>query len=148
MSRIFLTPLVFFIIFFLMYGSVLIGHKFGKWQISTTSNHKLKTNNNDAYELLLPTLMAMFAAANTQFAISYVHPPLAIIFLLVTLSILSGFLTGYNMARKKSKNLVHILSYVAVITITLYLIFDLELPRLGLLRVTPFDHQIIEINKI
>lgn len=256
--KIILSLLVFLIIFFLIYASVLIGHRFGKWQIHNNPHHKLgllgiaegavfallglliafnfsgaydrfeqrkmqiieetntihnayllldllnpkfkpvlstdfkeyiqsriaiyknlniinysivetrinhtrqlqlkiwnqsidalKESNNDAANNALPdALLAMFAATNTQFAISYIHPPLTIMFLLMALSILSGFLTGYNMARKKLKNQVHIFSYIVITSLTLYLIFDLELPRLGLIRVTPFDSQLSDVNKI
>lgn len=112
------------------------------WNEAVTS---LKTaQDSSATELVLPALNTMFETSNAQFAMSKVHPPLAIFALLLGLALLSAFLTGYSNARKKIKNYTYIFSYIAVMTVTLYVIFDIELPRIGLIRVTGFEKNIMD----
>lgn len=109
---------------------------------------KIKPNSSTT-ELLLPALNDMFATANKQATMSRVHPPVVLFALLFGLALLSAFLTGYSISRKKftNKKSIYIFSYIAVMTITIYVILDLELPRLGLIRVTPFDATILQVNR-
>ena len=106
-----------------------------------------KTNDPSASELLLGALNNMFDNANMQFSMSKVHPPLAIFALLMVLSLLSTFLIGYSITKSKIKNRVHVFSYILITSLTLYVILDLELPRVGLIRVTPFDSIILDLGK-
>ncbi len=105
-----------------------------------------KTNKDVAYELLLPALNDMFEASNSQFILSKLHPPSAVFILLGVIALLSSFLTGYSTAKKKYRSHVYILSYLLIVTVTLFITFNLELPRIGMLRVTSFDKVITNIN--
>jgi hypothetical protein len=116
-------------------------------QIWTQTLAALKiTNDPSAEQLFVPALNDMFDAENGGVEISRVHPPLAIFGLLIGLAILSGFLAGYSTAEKKSKNSLHILSYVAITAFTIYIIIDLELPRVGLIRIDSFDRFLVDVR--
>jgi hypothetical protein len=98
------------------------------------------TNDPIATQLFLPDITNMFDAEASGLEITRVHPPLTIFGLLIGLAILSGFLAGYSTADTESSTPLHILSYIAITAFTIYIIIDLEFPRVGLIRVDAFDH--------
>jgi hypothetical protein len=102
------------------------------------------TNSEPATLLLLPALNNMFEIANTRILITRVHPPVQIFMLLIGLAALSSFLAGYNMAKTKMYSLVYTLCFVAITSFTLYVIIDLEFPRIGMIRVDAFDQFLVE----
>ena len=57
--------------------------------------------------------------------------------MLVGLALASALLAGYGMAGGKSRNWLHILGFAAVMAVAVYVIIDLEFPRLGLIRSMP-----------
>ncbi len=42
---------------------------------------------------------------------------------------------------------IHVIAFALIITITIYIIIDLEYPRLGIIKETKFDRQLIELQK-
>ncbi|QEY52104.1 bestrophin-like domain [Legionella longbeachae] len=95
--------------------------------------------------LLLSAFNKMFDIANTRYEYSYVHPPVIIFLLLVGLALLGALLAGYNIGETKGGTILHLVSYALVIATTIYIIIDLELPRLGFIRVDSFDAVITEL---
>jgi hypothetical protein len=63
------------------------------------------------------------------------HPPLLIYGMLIVLGWVCSYLTGFGMAEAKARSWTHIAAYVGIISMTLYIIIDLEFPRMGLIRV-------------
>lgn len=104
-------------------------------------------NDGSITQLIIIALNNMFDVANTRLAITKVHPPLAIFELLIGLGILSAFLAGYSTAKTKFRNSIHILSYILITAFTLYLIIDLEVPRVGLIRVDAFDKILTDVKE-
>jgi hypothetical protein len=51
------------------------------------------------------------------------------------------------MAEAKARNWLHILVFAAVITVTIYVIIDLELPRFGFIRLEAADQLLIELRR-
>jgi hypothetical protein len=66
--------------------------------------------------------------------------------MLVGLALASGLLAGYAMAGGKSRSWLHIIGFPAVMAVAVYLIIDLEFPRLGLVRVDAFDQALVELR--
>jgi hypothetical protein len=97
------------------------------------------THDPIATQLFIPDITNMFDIESTGMEITRVHPPAAIFGLLIGLAILSGFLAGYTTANSKTKFSLHILSYILITAFTVYIIIDLEFPRIGLIRVDAFD---------
>lgn len=103
-----------------------------------------KVSSNSANLLFLSALDKMFDLAGTRLNILKVHPPVVVFTLLIWLAMLSCFLIGYSLAGEKYYSKVFLFSYVAVISFTLYIIIDLEMPRVGLIRVVAFDKLLLE----
>jgi hypothetical protein len=97
--------------------------------------------------LLLPALNEMGDMANTRVAATRNHPPQVIHVLLAALSLVSALLAGYGMAATRSRNGFHMLVIATTVSLTFYVILDLEYPRLGLIRVDSADVALLELRK-
>jgi hypothetical protein len=96
---------------------------------------------------VLPPLNEMFDIASTRTAATQAHTPFAIFAMLVVLALVSAFMVGFGMAGSKDRSGIHMLAYAAVLASVIYVIFDLEHPRLGLIRVDAADQVLIEVRE-
>lgn len=106
------------------------------------------TNNQASTLLLLPAVNQLYDVANTRVAITKIHPPVVIFALLVLLAALSSFLAGYSTSGGKHFDSLYILSYIVITAFTIYIIIDLEYPRLGFIRVRSFDVVLTDARKL
>jgi hypothetical protein len=96
--------------------------------------------------LLLPALNAAFDTASTRLASTKEHPPGVIFGMLFALCWIGAFFAGYGMAGRGPRNWLHAVFFAASLSVTLYVIVDLEFPRLGLIRVDAFDEVLQEVR--
>jgi hypothetical protein len=89
--------------------------------------------------LLLPALNQMFDITTTRLAATQAHPPMVIFGMLIVLALVSALLAGYGMASARRRHWLHPIAYAVVMAVTIYVIIDLEYPRLGLIRVDTAD---------
>ena len=100
----------------------------------------------DAIKLLLPALNDMIDITTTRTLAVQLHPPTAIYLMLVFLALASALLAGYSMAGGRSRNWLHMVAFVAVMAMAVYVIIDIEFPRLGLVRVDAFDQALVDLR--
>lgn len=96
--------------------------------------------------LILPSMNHMFEIAQERYLVTGIHPPVIIYLMLVALALAGAVLAGYGMAGSKGRHWIHWLGFAATISIALYVILDLEYPRLGLIRVDQFDQALVELR--
>jgi hypothetical protein len=90
--------------------------------------------------LLLSALNAMIDITTTRSVATQIHPPLVIFAMLCVLALASSLLAGYSMAGgRPSSCWMHMLAFAVIMAVTVYVILDLEYPRLGLIRVDAVD---------
>lgn len=99
-----------------------------------------------ATAVLLPALNSMIDITTTRTMAAQFHPPAIVFVMLFVLALLSALLSGYGMAGGKSRSWLHMICFPAVIAITVYVILDLEHPRLGFIRVDDFDQALIDLR--
>jgi hypothetical protein len=97
--------------------------------------------------LLLPALNGMFDIRTTRMMANENHPPLIVFILLSGLSLIGAFLVGYGMSGHTERAWLHPVVFAAVLSLALYVIVDLEFPRLGLIRVDAADHVLVELRR-
>ncbi len=95
---------------------------------------------------LIPALNQMFDIATTRTAVTKIHPPAVIFYMLGVLALMSSLLAGYAMAGGKSRSWIHILGFALILAATVYVILDLEFPRVGLIRVDAMDSVLVELR--
>ena len=96
--------------------------------------------------LLLPALNQMFDIALTRTMAAQTHPPPIIVAMLFALGLASALLAGYATAGSKSLGWLHAVGFAAVMAASVYVILDLEFPRLGFIRVDDFDRALVELR--
>ncbi len=97
--------------------------------------------------VLLPALNAMVDITTTRTMGAQMHPPMIIFVMLFALVLVSALLSGYAMAGNKSRSWLHILCFALIVSVTVYVILDLEYPRIGLIREDAFDQALVELRE-
>ncbi len=97
-------------------------------------------------QVVLPAFNAVFDIAETRQRATEMHPPAAIYVMLCALVLVSAFLAGFGQARASRQSLLHLAGFAAITSVSIYLILDMEYPRLGLIRVDSFDQALVELR--
>lgn len=114
------------------------------WTRSVTAAHEVP--GPQATMLLMPALNEMFDIAATRLATTRLHPPPIIYGMLFVLTLICSFLAGYDMGAEATRSWVHMLGFALILGIAVYVIVDLEFPRLGLIRLDSFDQLLVNVR--
>jgi len=95
---------------------------------------------------VLATLNEMFDVATTRFAATQMHPPPIVYAMLMGLALAAALLAGYRSAGEKAIDWMHQLSFAAIVSLTVYVILDIEYPRLGLVRMDKIDQLLVNVR--
>jgi hypothetical protein len=88
---------------------------------------------------VLSSLNEMIDITTTRTVALQTHLPPIIFIMLAVLVLVGSLISGYGMAGAKERNWLHVLSFTVLMMGVIYIILDLEHPRLGLIRVDEFD---------
>jgi len=97
--------------------------------------------------LLLPALNAMIDITTTRTMATQIHPPAIVFVMLFGLALAASLLAGYGMTGNKVRSWSHMLGFALVMAFAVYVILDIEYPRLGLIRVDAFDQALIDLRE-
>jgi len=73
------------------------------------------------------------------------HPPAVVWVMLGGLALVCSLLVGYDQGGVR-RNWLHVLTFALLFSLTLYVIIDVEYPRLGLIRVTAMDRVLQDVR--
>ena len=96
--------------------------------------------------LLLPALNEMIDITTTRTMATRIHPPAIIFVMLILLAMVSALLAGYDLARAQRRHWLHTLGYAIILSATIYVILDIEFPRLGFIRVEAIDQVMVDLR--
>jgi len=114
------------------------------WSEAITASRPDQSQNSA--RLLLPALGEMMDAATSRAIAQKIHLPSLVFCLLICIALLSGLLAGYAMSKRQTRSWLHVLIYAAIISITIYSIFDFDNPRFGLIKVDTADTALIQLR--
>jgi hypothetical protein len=97
--------------------------------------------------LFLPAVNDMNDITTVRLMATRVHPPAVIYGMLAVAALIGALLAGYHMAGSRYRSWLHMVAFAAVIAATVYVILDLEYPRLGLIRVDAADEALREVRR-
>lgn len=97
--------------------------------------------------LVLGSLNQMIDISTTRNEGAQMHPPKVIYVMLVVLLLACSLLAGNAMAVSKMRNWVHIVGFTVTVSLALFLILDLEYPRIGWIRVDAWDRVLIALRE-
>lgn len=87
---------------------------------------------------LPPAVNAMFDMANSRYLATQKHPPFVIFLTLILLGMTCAFMAGFAMSEGKLRKNAYSLLFPLIIAFTVYIILDLEFPRIGFIQVSDF----------
>lgn len=97
-------------------------------------------------QVLLPPVNETFDLTTSRVMAARQHPPLAVFIMLGLLVLVSGLLAGFGMAKAERQSPLHLFGFAAIMAFSIYLILDIEYPRLGLVRIDSFDEAFVELR--
>ena len=97
--------------------------------------------------LLLPALNQMIDIVTTRTATAQIHPSWIIFATLLALSLASALLAGYGMAAARRRSWMHTLGLAAAVSAAVFVIVDLEYPRIGLIRIDAMDQVLVDLRQ-
>jgi len=97
--------------------------------------------------LFLPAVNQMIDITRTRLAATRMHPPPVVYGMLAITALIGALFAGYHMAGGKARSWLHTIGFAAVISVTVYVILDIEYPRLGLIRVDAIDELLRDVRR-
>jgi cytochrome c oxidase subunit IV len=73
------------------------------------------------------------------------HPPLLIWVMLFLLSLASALVAGYGATSRSRSSWLYVVPFAATTAIAVYVILDVEFPRVGLVRLDASDYVLTEV---
>jgi hypothetical protein len=105
-----------------------------------------QVNSKRVENVVLPALNEMIDITNTREMASQTHPPSIIFVMLVMMALMASLLAGYAMASGGRWSRLHSTIFALVLTGTVYVIIDLEFPRVGLIQVSAADQFLVDVR--
>jgi hypothetical protein len=104
-----------------------------------------QANYPPACSLALSALSSVFEVSRLQEGAAEKHPPQIVYIMLFGLGLGGSLLAGFAMAPAGKRSGIHMVMFAATLAITLYVVTDMEFPRLGLIRLGSFDHFLVDV---
>jgi hypothetical protein len=108
---------------------------------------KATEDDGTSRRLLLPALNEMIDITTTRSDASQRHPPLIVFAMLFILALLCAWLIGYASASAEHLNWIHVIGYATMVTLTIYVIIDLDFPRYGLIQLDFAQQPLEEVRR-
>ena len=115
------------------------------WTQSVSAIH-MPESRPEAELLVIPALNQMFDITTVRVVATQIHPPLIIYAMLIGLALASALLAGYQSAGEKDFDWVHKIGFAAIVAFTVYVILDIEYPRLGFVRLDAIDQVLVNVR--
>jgi len=104
-----------------------------------------KMGDSRAALLVLQSLNQAFDVATARYAALRTHVPGAIFILLLVLALACAFFAGIGMARRRGPpSYLHMIMFAGILSVTAYVILNLEFPRAGFVTLHRFDDFLVE----
>ncbi len=98
-------------------------------------------------QLMMPALNDMIDITTTRFAARSMHPPTIVFAMLYAVTLVSALLAGYDTAVSKRPSRLHMIGFAIVISLAVYVIIEIELPRVGMIRIDAFDQLLVDVRR-
>jgi hypothetical protein len=115
------------------------------WQQAVAAT-RLADARPGAELLVLPAINSMMDHTTIRLTATQIHPPTIIYAMLIALALAAALLAGYQSAGEKDYDWLHKLGFAAIVALTVYVILDIEYPRLGFVRIDAMDQLLVDVR--
>jgi hypothetical protein len=116
------------------------------WDLASAGVQRPGTPPSTA-TLVLSALNEMIDITTTRHTATSNHPPFIVFVLLSALSLVCSLLVGYGAAQNPARSWLHTITFAAAVSLTVYVILDIEFPRIGLIRIDSADAVFLELRE-
>jgi hypothetical protein len=96
--------------------------------------------------LVLAPLNQMFDVATARTLATRMHPPPVVFAMLGFVAIAGALFAGHAMAAARERSWLHVVGLPLAVAVAVFVIVELEYPRLGFIRVDDFDQALVELR--
>jgi len=107
---------------------------------------KMPESRPETELLVIPAVNQMFDIMTVRVAATQMHPPNLIYAMLIGFALASALLAGYQSAGEKGYDWVHKIGFAGIVALTIYVILDIEYPRLGWVRIDTIDELLVNVR--
>jgi len=115
------------------------------WKLAVAASQRPDASPQ-ASMLMLDSLNEAIDITETREMATRNHPPSIVFLLLGVFSMVGALLAGYSTSPNPKRSWFHIVTFAAILSFTVYVIIDLEFPRLGLIRIDAADQALIALR--
>jgi len=115
------------------------------WSLPVEST-RVPGSHPNAGMLLLNALNTMIDISNTRVWAALTHPPVVIYGLLFVIALVCAFIAGSSLAAAKSHAWLHALAFAFLTCISIYVILEIEYPRVGFISIEKYDQALIDVR--
>jgi len=123
----------------------MLQHTIWKGAVTSTRNNSGGSPFNA--NLLLGAINSMIEITTSRIMATRLHPPGVVYGMLFTAALMAALLAGYNSAGGKTRGWLHAVGLASIVSIALFVIIDMEHPRVGLIRVDAVDVVLRELRR-
>lgn len=105
-----------------------------------------QANSPAVTTLVLSSMNDMIDITTTRLVAQQTHPPEVIFYGLGLLVLATALLAGYGMSAGKKRSWMHTILFAAIMAAAIYVILDIEYPRVGLVRLDSADQVLIDLR--
>ena len=116
------------------------------WEKAVAASRRAEVSP-PAATFLLGALNMMIDITTTRAVAIQTHPPLVIFYLLGGLCLVGALLVGQGTAASKARSWFYPMVFAAILSSAIYVIVDIEYPRLGFVRVEGADQILTDLRK-
>jgi hypothetical protein len=113
------------------------------WAAATSAINRAGSSPSGAAVVL--ALNEMIDLTTTRMVAAMAHPPAIIFAMIFILMLASALVAGQDMAAAR-RQFTHHLAYALVLSMTVYVVLEIEFPRLGLIRIDRFDQLLVDVR--
>jgi len=94
--------------------------------------------------MLIPSVNEMIDLEAARIAARHIHAPVPIFVLLIVLAFACALFAGIGIGRKDIDSRLYPVAFATMLTVTVFVIVDMEFPRAGLIRIDALDSLLVE----
>jgi hypothetical protein len=94
--------------------------------------------------VVIPAMNEMINFTTLRVAATRIHPPWIIYLMLAVLAMAAALLSGYQQGGEKDVDWLHKIGFALTVAITVYVILDVEYPRLGFVQLNAIDQVLVD----